>query len=481
MTIQIKRDTAANWTAANPVLADGQQGYEKDTGRIKIGDGTTAWTALGYFGGAVEWAAVTGKPETFPPAAHSHAIADVTGLQTALDGKQAAGSYATEAQGALAATALQPGAQIPWVDVTGKPVLFSGSYADLTGIPSTFAPSAHSHAIADVTGLQAALDGKAGTSHTHDEATTSAAGFMSAGDKSKLDGVETGAQVNVSAFADVDLTGATPSIPPAGTVRMFRRQIAGRQLPGFIGPSGLDSALQPFLARNKVGYWCPPGNAATVPGVLGFTAPTVTGFTATARNVATTNRFTRMRRLGYVTAATAGAVGQWRHAAPQFTVGGPSGLGGFHYIVRFGISDAVLVADARMFMGVRVSATPSNVEPSALTWLLGMGHGAGHTTMSIYSGGSSAQAPIPLGADFPVSTNTDPYELAIFCPPGETVMHWQATNLRTGASQSGSISGGSTIMPTETTLIGPWGYRTNNATAAAVGLDVMSAYIETDF
>lgn len=42
--------------------------------------------------GSVGWADVTGKPTTFPPAAHTHAIADVTGLQTALDGKQAASS-----------------------------------------------------------------------------------------------------------------------------------------------------------------------------------------------------------------------------------------------------------------------------------------------------------------------------------------------------------------------------------------------------
>ena len=46
--IQIRRDTAANWTSANPTLADGEIGYEKDTGKMKIGDGSTAWTSLGY-------------------------------------------------------------------------------------------------------------------------------------------------------------------------------------------------------------------------------------------------------------------------------------------------------------------------------------------------------------------------------------------------------------------------------------------------
>lgn len=36
------------------------------------------------------WADVTGKPDAFPPAAHAHAISDVTGLESALDGKVSA-------------------------------------------------------------------------------------------------------------------------------------------------------------------------------------------------------------------------------------------------------------------------------------------------------------------------------------------------------------------------------------------------------
>lgn len=51
MAIQLKRDTAANFTSNNPTLAAGQPGFETDTGKLKIGDGSTAWTSLGYFGG----------------------------------------------------------------------------------------------------------------------------------------------------------------------------------------------------------------------------------------------------------------------------------------------------------------------------------------------------------------------------------------------------------------------------------------------
>jgi hypothetical protein len=46
--IKHRRDTAANWTSTNSVLAAGELGVETDTLKSKIGDGTTAWTSLAY-------------------------------------------------------------------------------------------------------------------------------------------------------------------------------------------------------------------------------------------------------------------------------------------------------------------------------------------------------------------------------------------------------------------------------------------------
>lgn len=85
------------------------------------------------------------KPTSFAPSAHTHVIADITGLQSALDNK------------------VSVGASIPYSVLTGVPAGFTGSYLDLTNKPSTFPPSSHSHVIADVTGLQAALDSKTTT------------------------------------------------------------------------------------------------------------------------------------------------------------------------------------------------------------------------------------------------------------------------------------------------------------------------------
>lgn len=47
--IQVRRDTAANWALVNPILAQGEQGYEIDTGKLKFGNGSSAWNSLPYF------------------------------------------------------------------------------------------------------------------------------------------------------------------------------------------------------------------------------------------------------------------------------------------------------------------------------------------------------------------------------------------------------------------------------------------------
>lgn len=48
VTIQIRRDTNANWTSNNPTLESGEFGLVTDQNKIKIGDGSTAWSSLPY-------------------------------------------------------------------------------------------------------------------------------------------------------------------------------------------------------------------------------------------------------------------------------------------------------------------------------------------------------------------------------------------------------------------------------------------------
>jgi hypothetical protein len=85
--IQVRRDTAANWTSTNPTLSAGEIGFETDTGKFKYGTGSATWTALAYAngGGAVPQSQVTnlttdlsGKQNTITGAATTIASADLT-------------------------------------------------------------------------------------------------------------------------------------------------------------------------------------------------------------------------------------------------------------------------------------------------------------------------------------------------------------------------------------------------------------------
>lgn len=87
--IKIRRDTAANWAAANPILSDGEQGRDTTNKKTKTGDGLTTWNLLEF--DKVDYGDVTGAPAQF------------------------SGSYN---------------------DLTDKPALFSGDFNDLQNIPA---------------------------------------------------------------------------------------------------------------------------------------------------------------------------------------------------------------------------------------------------------------------------------------------------------------------------------------------------------
>lgn len=269
---------------------------------------------------------------------------------------------------------------------------------------------------------------------------------------------------------------ASPATPAADTVSLFGRKIGGRMMLAQIGPSGLDTALQANLGGNKVAMWMPPGGSTTVPGVFGMAALTATG-TATSRTVATTNLLTRMTRLGYVSAGTAAALAGAREAVAKYTTGAGSGLGGFFVRYRFAPSDAATVAGARMFVGLSpTTGAPTNVEPSTLVNSIGVAQLSTSANLHVYGAGATAGTPVDLGASFPAGGNVAAYELTMFSPAAGGCQ-WQVTRLDTGDVASGTFA----AAPLGTVLLCHQLWRTNNATALAVGLDVCGIYIETDF
>lgn len=83
--IQIRRDTAANWTTANPILAQGELGAEIDTSKIKIGNGSSTWSALSYLIDAGDYitASSTNILTNKTIAFGSNTLTDVASINTA--------------------------------------------------------------------------------------------------------------------------------------------------------------------------------------------------------------------------------------------------------------------------------------------------------------------------------------------------------------------------------------------------------------
>lgn len=179
-----------------------------------------------------QYSDLAGKPSTFPPAAHTHTIANVTDLQATVNkahehANKAALDKISETGGKLAYGGTAVGGVSSWTELADKPSTFPpaahshtiANVTDLQTMLNSKAASVHGHAVADVTGLQSLLDGKAAVGHTHaaadvtglattlagkvssvngltpddsgalvlPQATSGAAGLMAAADKLKLD------------------------------------------------------------------------------------------------------------------------------------------------------------------------------------------------------------------------------------------------------------------------------------------------------
>lgn len=149
-----------------------------------------------------QYSDLAGKPSTFPPAAHTHTIANVTDLQATVNkahehANKAALDKISETGGKLAYGGTAVGGVSSWTELADKPSTFPpaahshtiANVTDLQTMLNSKAASAHGHAVADVTGLQSLLDGKAAVGHTHAAADVAGLATTLAGKVSSVNGL----------------------------------------------------------------------------------------------------------------------------------------------------------------------------------------------------------------------------------------------------------------------------------------------------
>lgn len=134
--IQYRRDDAATWTSVNPLLAEGEPGYETDTGKFKVGNGIDNWSALVYSSGPAGPTGATG------PTGPTGAGVPTGGTTGQILAKNSSTNYDTAWITLSNGTVTSVDISLPTgLTVSGNPITSSGtlaiSYASGYSIPTT--------------------------------------------------------------------------------------------------------------------------------------------------------------------------------------------------------------------------------------------------------------------------------------------------------------------------------------------------------
>lgn len=270
-----------------------------------------------------------------------------------------------------------------------------------------------------------------------------------------------------------DYSTTTPAVPTTGA-KIFARSRAGRRTLAQIGPSGIDYSMQPNLWGNAVALMRPNGNATTL-SVIGVTATAIG--TATTANVASTSDLASVRRLSYISSATAGTSGGVRGSANLWWRGNAAGRGGFFFVMRFGL--ATITATRRWFVGMQNAGAPANADPSAIINMIGVGQDVGDTTIQFMHNDGTGVATKNAGSSTLSSiAANEVWEVRIFCAPnGSTVSMSVERVMGTPALSEYTAT---TDLPSSTTFMAPILWANNGTTASAIDPHLVGLYIESD-
>jgi len=167
--IQVRSDTSSNWTSVNPILATGEIGFESNTGKFKIGTGSTAWSSLPYTSDTAGSATTAGTVTTAAQPAITSAV-NLTSVGT-LSALDVTGAF--EVSPSVNHTLYVSGNRVGVrtntpqgaFDVVGTAfaTLFSGSGAGLTSIPNSATTAASANTASAIVARDGSGNFTAGT------------------------------------------------------------------------------------------------------------------------------------------------------------------------------------------------------------------------------------------------------------------------------------------------------------------------------
>ena len=271
-----------------------------------------------------------------------------------------------------------------------------------------------------------------------------------------------------------------PSSPLEGNLWLYAQDIAGRLIPKWTGPGGIDTAVQAALSGNGI-VIIAPGNGGVFTQIGGAT-PTVVGTTTHPVILSGINAKSTIRRALITSAAAANSAAVVRiilQLTYRGEVFGPFKAGGFYMTTRWGVSSNTALQ--RAYVGLRdtTAATSVTISPSAMTNCIICGWDSGDANLQIMSNDASGTCTkINLGSLFPANNINAIYETTFFCAPNGDEVGYRVLRIDTGDVIAGVID---TNLPSKSTMLSWHCYINNGGTAAAVAIDLMRMYMETDY
>lgn len=268
---------------------------------------------------------------------------------------------------------------------------------------------------------------------------------------------------------------ATPAAPPAATLRYFTRSQAGRMLPAVIGPSGLDTNLQPALFRNSVYMWLPgTGTTASINWGTNWTARNSgTGAAQAHPTKTSTNDLTSLNRATFSTGTTATGTSGTQSGATVAWRGNAAGRGGFFFFARFGIE--TYRADLQLMVGLSALNAALAGDPSVQNNTIALVKDAADTQWFLATRGTTTTKT----ATGLAVTAGQVLDLIMFAPPNGSSVTVRLVNAVTGVVTMDDVVI-SENLPTNTTFLNAWAaIRSTTATTAAL-LALNRLYVETD-
>lgn len=326
--------------------------------------------------------------------------------------------------------------------------------SEVTSALSGKADTSHTHSIANVTGLQTALDGKqasgsyAAATHTH--TASQVTDFSEAVDDRVSALLVAGTDISLS-YNDASNTLTITSTAPGGAIEgnymaFYPHHISNYDTYTLIGVGSLTMSGSRYTPEASVGT--PLGRAQRV----------------------------QVRFTGSSTTNCASVRSQYTEL---FTVNGPgAGIGGFKAHMLGAPSVGCTNSSHRFFMGViEQKASLPDQNPSGMTNFVGIGYDSADSQLHImHNDGSGSATKVALGASFPkpTSDNSVWYRLRLTAPADTTrTIDWEVTELQTGAVASGTIT---TDLPATDKFVSPAAFNGVGGVSAPISL-VLGNYV----